>query len=247
MDLYNYTAFSLACEEGHSAIAELLIEKGANTSVPNHHGLTGLDMVRGQAKHAAMRKTLEKYTEQRGHSLYDEERRNLSRPPVKDERRERAEIDFGRLGYWDQDSEEGQHKHFTVLAEGAYGKVTRVPLGIPYRTASGRLYRYAVAKSTKLSGDDISVRVADGSNAADSEIKALSNEIQTLHKVRHINIVMTFGFTYGAPTKSAQPGHMLLLEVCWCDLRNLIYLTGPTTDEDKLTPDEMISIAPQMA
>ena len=29
MDLYNYTAFSLACEEGHSAIAELLIEKGA--------------------------------------------------------------------------------------------------------------------------------------------------------------------------------------------------------------------------
>ena len=84
------------------------------------------------------------------------------------------------------------------------------------------------------------------------------------------NIVHTFGFTFGRPTKDADKGYMLLLEVthmltnrcgrprsspahdmlscclsqvCNCDLGALIY---PKAAADKLQPGQQLSIIAQM-
>ena len=54
MPTFQYTAFSLACEEGHCEIAELLVMKQADTSLPNHVGLTGLDMAIDQETKAML-------------------------------------------------------------------------------------------------------------------------------------------------------------------------------------------------
>ena len=55
MPVYNYTAFSQACERGLCDIVQLLLDEGANTSIPNHLGLTGRDIVEEQAKLASRR------------------------------------------------------------------------------------------------------------------------------------------------------------------------------------------------
>jgi hypothetical protein len=193
-----YTAFSLACEEGLCDIAELLIEKGANTSIPNHVGETGMDMARGQAKHRPheprrmeLMGMLERWAGKDGHRLQREQQRNRSRP-VHEVARERPEVDFGRVGFWDRESEEGALKHSELRAEGAYGYVTSMNMDIPVRDSSGKLHYKVVAKSTKpstssgSSGGSGSAATKTGSTQsaqADAEVKALANEIKTLHKL----------------------------------------------------------------
>jgi len=50
-----------------------------------------------------MKAVLDDWThKQESQKLKLEEQRNLSRP-VQDVQRERAEVDFGRLGYWERD------------------------------------------------------------------------------------------------------------------------------------------------
>ena len=203
MELYQYTAFSLACEEGLCVIAELLIEKDANTSIPNHVGETGMDMARGQARprpHEPRRmeltEMLERWAGKDGHRLQREQQRNRSRP-VQEVVRERPEVDFGRVGFWDRDSKEGSLKRSEMLAEGGYGCVTSMNMDIPVRDSSGKLHYEAAAKSTKASSSDDSSD-ADAASAgtktksskssqAEAEVKALSSEIQTLHKLDRAN------------------------------------------------------------
>ena len=194
MDSHQYTAFSLACEEGLCDIAALLIEKGANTSIPNHVGETGMDMARGQAKHRPhepcrmeLMAMLERWAGKEGHRLQLELQRNRSRP-VQEVARERPEVDFGRVGFWDRDSEEGALKESELMAEGAYGYVISMNMDIPVRDSSGKLHYKVVAKSTKpstrKSGGDGSAASKTGSTQsaqADAEVKALANEIKTLH------------------------------------------------------------------
>ena len=220
MTTWLYTAFSLACEEGRCEIAEMLIEAGADTSLPNHVGETGLDIARSKAKHRPHetknyveellgRPTwkkysdtvtmLEKWTKKPGHMLQTEEQRNLSRP-VQSVPKERPEIGAERLGYWDahHSAPSLQYRRFVKLNEGAYGWVTKVPVDIPVRDSSGKLHYEAAAKSTKASSsDDSSDASAVGpgtkqnkssqSSQAEAEVKALSSEIQTLHKLDRAN------------------------------------------------------------
>ena len=82
---------------------------------------------------------------------------------------------------------------------------------------------------------------------ADAELKALAAETRTLQKVQHPNIVTTFGFTYGKAKGSTQPGYMLLLELCHCDLGALIYPKQGSEEVGKLNSALMMKIAREMA
>jgi hypothetical protein len=105
--------------------------------------------------------------------------------------RERPEVDFGRVGFWDRDSKEGSLKRSEMLAEGGYGCVTSMNMDIPVRDSSGKLHYKVAAKSTKpstisSSGGGGSAATKTGSTQsaqADTEVKALANEIKTLHKI----------------------------------------------------------------
>ena len=58
-------------------------------------------------------------------------------------------------------------------------------------------------------------------------------------------IITTFGFTFGRPTPDAPPGYMLLLELCNNgDLGDLIY---PAAGKEQLQPEQMMTIAGEMA
>ena len=115
MRLFNYTAFSLACYLGHRDAVKLLLEEGADTSVPNYLGLTGRDLARtmkdqhpDDGQRAELRELLRKWSmENPSHSLAIEEKRNRSRPvqamPV-----ERPELDYIRCGFWQQHEPGGQ-------------------------------------------------------------------------------------------------------------------------------------------
>jgi cobalamin biosynthesis Mg chelatase CobN len=206
MTTWLYTAFSLACEEGRCEMAEMLIEAGADTSLPNHVGETGLDIARSKAKHRPHETKysdtvtmLEKWTKKPGHMLQTEEQRNLSRP-VQSVPKERPEIGIDRLGYWDahHSAPSKQYRRFVKLNEGAYGWVTKVPVDIPVRDSSGKLHYEAAAKSTKASSSDDSSDAGTASagtkqnkssqsSQAEAEVKALSSEIQTLHKLDRAN------------------------------------------------------------
>ena len=62
-----------------------------------------------------------------------------------------------------------------------------------------------------------------GSLSKDEEMRALTQEIKILQDMDHANIVKTLGHTFGSPPDSSAPvGHMLLLELCDCDLGSLI-------------------------
>ena len=134
---------------------------------------------------------------EQGRKLFEEEQRNLSRP-VQSVPKERPEIGIDRLGYWDahHSTPSKQYSRFVKLNEGAYGSVTKVPVDIPVRDSSGKLHYEAAAKSTKASIDDSSDAGAAGSGTknksgkssqAEAEVKALSSEIQTLHKLDRAN------------------------------------------------------------
>ena len=117
------------------------------------------------------------------------------------------------------------------------------------RDSSGKPHSVAIAKSTKLA----EVSDADDDTAksqretADAELKALAAETRTLQKVQHPNIVTTFGFTYGKAKGSTQPGYMLLLELCHCDLGALIYPKKGSEEVGKLDSALMMKIAREMA
>lgn len=198
MELYGYSAFSLSCEMRLCEIAELLIAKHCDTSVLNHLGMTGCDIVHKQAKLAPesgewqrMKAVLDDWThKQESKKLKLEEQRNLSRP-VQDVQRERAEVDFGRLGYWERDPADptAQFRYFKPLAKGAFGEVAGMPVFPPFLDTSGKLHHSVVAKATLTKVDASSASDgAAGSRsgiaaATEAEVKALSNEIQTLHKL----------------------------------------------------------------
>jgi hypothetical protein len=72
--------------------------------------------------------------------------------------------------------------------------VTKVPVDIPVRDSSGKLHYEAAAKSTKASSSDDSSDAGTAgsgtknkSSQAEAEVKALSSEIQTLHKLDRAN------------------------------------------------------------
>ena len=152
----------------------------------------------GQFRSIPMKALLEKWSAkgrdgvEQGRKLFEEEQRNLSRP-VQSVPKERPEIGIDRLGYWDahHSTPSKQYSRFVKLNEGAYGSVTKVPVDIPVRDSSGKLHYEAAAKSTKASIDDSSDAGAKNksgkSSQAEAEVKALSSEIQTLHKLDRAN------------------------------------------------------------
>ena len=99
----------------HQAAVKLLLEEGADTSVPNYLGLTGRDLARAMndqhpadGQRAELRELLRRWSmENPGHQLAIERVRNRSRPvqamPV-----ERPELDYIRCGFWQQHEPGGQ-------------------------------------------------------------------------------------------------------------------------------------------
>ena len=90
MELYTYTAFSLACALGLVDIVTLLLEHErdghrVDTLVPNYQGLTGWDLAKDLARHSedkerfeAINELLESHAERHG-KLRLEKERNRSR------------------------------------------------------------------------------------------------------------------------------------------------------------------------
>ena len=73
---WDYTAFCLACEEGHVNVVIFLVERGADTSLTNYLGLTGWDCAE-LAGHLDICQALQQLA-QDGHDLLAEESKRPS-------------------------------------------------------------------------------------------------------------------------------------------------------------------------
>jgi serine/threonine protein kinase len=123
-----------------------------------------------------------------------------------------------------------QSAGWRFLSEGAEGTVWRVDDIWPplYRGTSGAPHSTAVVKSWKRKhrpGEDAEISLSRERSYTEEQV-SLTAEIKTLGSLSHPNIVETFGHAYGTPPDARSPrsgSHVLLLEVCDCDLGTLIH------------------------
>eukprot|EP01048_Picozoa_sp_COSAG05_P001069 COSAG05_NODE_33_length_28089_cov_31.909289_36_plen_273_part_00 len=118
---YNYTVFALACEAGHAAIVQLLLEKDCQTSVCNHIGLSGWEIAE-RWQHTAVLQLLEEQAERHA-GLRQEVEKRANRKRLALEAEVKVEdialdIDFHRLS--------PGTATWTELSKGQNGKVWKV-------------------------------------------------------------------------------------------------------------------------
>ena len=203
LELFGYNAFSLACDLGHLDMVRHLLElcidgdQRIDTSAVTFLGLTGWDLAKeyaAQLPEDQSRQEIVALLEEWSHKehfgpddpnkLREEAKRNLSRPPIESAPVERPEIAFVRLGFW-----QGGIVVAVKVAEGAFGLVLTIPIWPPVRDNSGKLHFEVIIKVTKVAGSGSAVDTAKSMSAdEEAEIKALSNEICTLRKVKHRNM-----------------------------------------------------------
>eukprot|EP01046_Picozoa_sp_COSAG06_P036647 COSAG06_NODE_4061_length_4614_cov_54.126247_1_plen_1257_part_10 len=230
MEVYNYTAFSIACETNQIEAVRLLVAEQCDTSIKNYLGLTGKECAE-RAGHTAVVDLLKEFADSGRHEGLAEEQ--ALNKPMKVRAVERLEIDILRLCMWDIQP----FSSWVKLAEGAFGTVwliinvfppfsTEDPGGNPDRAV---LHSKVVVKAIKhdAGGDE---------SAAEAEIQALSSEIRTLATLEHINVIKTFGFSYGGtPSSPDSKGWLCVLEYVETDLYKLLHEPGankPANVED---------------
>ena len=207
LELFGYNAFSLACDLGHLDMVRHLLElcldgdQRIDTSAVTFLGMTGWDLAKeyaAQLPEDQNRQEIAALLEEWSHKehfgpddpnkLREEAKRNLSRPPVVALPVERPEIAFVRLGFW-----QGGIVVAVKVAEGAFGLVLRIAIWPPVRDGSGKLHFEVIVKVTKVAGTGSAVDTAKSMSAdEEAEIKALTNEICTLRKVKHRNMCALF-------------------------------------------------------
>ena len=223
--------------------AQLLIEKGCDTSILNSRGKTAWDLA-----DAFTATDIQSLFESSTHSmLVDEKARRQHRPDVSDTFRDDIQLDYPRLSFWDIDKFEG----WKQLAEGGFGVVyglenvsPAVQLQFKIRNSERgehmtRHFSHMALKAPKPDFDD-------------GELKA---EVESLSKLAHQNVVAILGMVEGASPINAEKSWMMCLEYCESDLRRFVRTgagsqpstlshsssTATTTHSD-MTPTEECSV-----
>ena len=271
-----HTMFTLACESGHVGVVQALLGyRGGdgcrcNTSAKNHVRLTGWDIVdrykaAGSCRHQRIGAMLTSNADAGG---------DLYHPQLDDEQRQRTDkramgMDAAGLHEESPDIDWSRlppKQQWRELSKGANGKVWRLsgvfpPLyagtGAPTSvvalksvTFEGQALRHGSVTRTRSKADGLIVRGSSGTakKAAQEEREALGAEINTLRKLRHVNVIKAFGYAHGAaPDQPEIRSFMLLLELCHCDLGHAIHSTGPCEGSPPLAAGSRRQLAAELA
>ena len=214
-----FTALHFCCLFGRAEIARALIEAGANTELTNDRGQTAWDVVLAQSQSEgrdAVAKVLR----------HDVDLAN--RPEVEKTFHDDLELDFARLIF----ASVILFENWKFLAEGGFGKVYLIRDVLPPVCIGARQFSKFVVKVAKT-----------GAKGASDDLK---QEVQSLAKLTHVNIVSILGFVHGpVPGEKTEAfpfgtpeafAWMMCLEYCESDLEKMLHGTDQELSAD-YTPE----------
>ena len=192
-----FTALHFCCLFGRAKIAQALIKAGANTELTNDRGQTAWDVALAQPPQSEGRDAVAQVL-----------RRDVdlaNRPEVEKTFRDDLELDFARLIF----ASVILFENWEFLAEGAFGKVYLICNVFPPVCIGARQFSKFVVKVAKT-----------GAKGASDDLK---QEVQSLAKLTHVNIVSILGFVHGPAPGESGATWMMCLEYCESDLNKMLH------------------------